>query len=96
MKNNKIPLYDISISKEAISNTTKVLESGWLSPGKMTAQFEKKIIELTNAQYGVAVSSATDGLQLVLIALGVGYGDEVITTPFTFVATITLTLVFIT
>ena len=84
----KIPLYDISISSQAITNATKVLQSGWLSPGKMTSQFEKKILEITNAPYGVAVSSATDGLQLVLLALGVGHGDEVITTPFTFVATI--------
>ena len=85
---NKILLYNIQLSKQAITNATKVLESGWLSPGKMTSEFEDKILSLTDAPYGVAVSSATDGLQLVLIALGVGYGDEVITTPFTFVATI--------
>ncbi len=85
---NKIPLYDIAISKQAMINVSKVLQSGWLSPGKMTSQFEKKIIELTDSPYGTAVSSATDGLQLVLIALGIGYGDEVITTPYTFVATI--------
>ncbi len=84
----KIPLYDIVISKQAISNVTKVLQSGWLSPGKMTSQFEEKILEITDSPYGVAVSSATDGMQLVLIALGIGDGDEVITTPFTFVATV--------
>ncbi len=88
MKNSKIPLFDIQLSKQAISNATKVLETGWLSPGKMTKDFEKKILSLTDSPYGVSVSSATDGLQLVLMALGIGYGDEVITTPFTFVATI--------
>lgn len=88
MKNKKIPLYDIALSKQAITNASKVLESGWLSPGKNVSQFEKKILELTDSPYGAAVSSATNGLQLVLIALGIGHGDEVITSPFTFVATI--------
>ena len=88
MDNKKIPLYDISISNQSISNVNKVLESGWLSPGKMTTAFEKKILDITNAEYATAVSSATDGLQMVLMALGVGYGNEVITSPYTFVATI--------
>ncbi len=88
MNNKKIPLYDISLSKQAKTNVSEVLDSGWLSPGKMTSQFEDKVLELTSSPYGVSVSSATDGLQSVLIALGVGYGDEVITSPFTFVATI--------
>ena len=88
MKNKKIPLYDKTISGQAIKNATDVLKSGWLSPGKMTQQFESEILKRTDSPYGVAVSSATDGLHLVLIALGIGFGDEVITTPYTFVATI--------
>ncbi|KAA3632021.1 MAG: DegT/DnrJ/EryC1/StrS aminotransferase family protein [Calditrichaeota bacterium] len=84
----KIPLYDINLSDAAKSNVNSVLDSGWLSPGKYSKKFEEKICALTNCKHGVVCSSATDSLQLALFALGIGAGDEVITTPFTFVATI--------
>ena len=85
---NKIPLYDIKLSKQAIISANEVLKSGWLSPGKKTASFEQEICRLTKCSYGVSVSSATNGMQLVLMSLGIGPGDEIVTTPFTFVATI--------
>ncbi len=62
---NKIPLYDIQLSKQAITNATNVLESGWLSPGKMTAKFEEKILELTDSPHGISVSSATEAMTVV-------------------------------
>src|SRR3989338_1891864 len=56
--------------------------------GKPVDDFEKNISELTSAKYSIGVGSGTDALFLSLKALGVGEGDEVITTPYTFFATI--------
>ena len=65
----------------------EVLESGRLSGGPRTLAFERQMAEVCGAAGAVAVSSGTAGLLLALRACGVGPGDEVITTPFTFVAT---------
>lgn len=63
------------------------LRSGWLTSGPKTARFEAAIRELTGASYALAVNSCTSALHLALLALGVGKGDEVITTPVTWPAT---------
>ncbi len=64
----------------------EVLNSGFLSLGKKQELFEKKFAKFTGTKYACAVSSGTAGLHLALIAAGIGRGDEVITTPFSFVA----------
>lgn len=87
-RKRRIPLYDIKLSQEAIKEAADTLRSGWLSPGPRIAAFEKAICDLMQTRYGVAVSSASVGLQLVLRTIGVGSGKEVVTTPFTFVATV--------
>lgn len=87
-KTKKIPLFDLKINKEAKSETSKVLNSGWLSSGKYVLEFEEKVKNLLDIPYAAPVSSATDGLIMALLASGIGRGDEVITSPFTFVATI--------
>ena len=84
----KIPLYDVRLHKKTIQQVNKVLRSGWLSPGENIKNFEKQIGQLLDMPYAVAVSSATDGLIVALRTLEIGAGDEVITTPFTFVATV--------
>ena len=66
----------------------KVLTSGTLTQGEMVLEFEDLCAEMANADFAVAVSNATVGLELVLGALRYKPGDEVITTPFTFKATI--------
>ncbi|MFA5933004.1 MAG: aminotransferase class I/II-fold pyridoxal phosphate-dependent enzyme [Microgenomates group bacterium] len=81
----------IQIAKPFIDETDKravmdVLESGWLSLGPKYKEFETNIASYTSATYACAVSSGTSGLHLAVIALGLKAGDEVITTPFSFVA----------
>jgi len=83
----RIPLFDLKLSPQAKREVNEVLRSGWLNTGPMAAALEKEIARLDRVRYAVAVSSATEGLQLALEALGIGSGYEVITTPFTFAAT---------
>ena len=65
----------------------RVLRSGWITAGPRVAQFERALATSLHCRHVVAVSSCTAGLTLALDALGIGRGDEVITTPLTFVAT---------
>lgn len=66
----------------------ETLRSGWIGQGPLVERFERMLAEYTAAEHVVAVSSCTAALHLALVALGIGPGDEVITTPFTFVATV--------
>jgi len=75
------------IGAEKIGSVVETLRSGWLTTGSKAAQLEKEVAAFTRARYAVAVNSCTAGLHLSLLALGVGPGDEVITTPYTFSAT---------
>ena len=75
------------LGEEEISEVSDTLRSGWLTTGPKTAQFEKDFCEFIGADYALAVNSATSGLHLALEAVGVGKGDKVITTPYTFTAT---------
>ncbi len=81
-----IPLSCPDITESEIQAVTDVLRSGRLSIGPRQARFEEMIADRTERRRGVAVSSGTAGLHLVLTALGIGPGDEVITTPFSFIA----------
>ena len=72
------------IGAEEIGSVVETLRSGWLTTGSKAAQLEKEVAAFTRARYAVAVNSCTAGLHLSLLALGVGPGDEVITTPYTF------------
>lgn len=65
----------------------KVLESDWITTGPRTRAFEAAVSEYVGSQESVAVNSCTAALHLALAALGVGSGDAVITSPFTFAAT---------
>jgi dTDP-4-amino-4,6-dideoxygalactose transaminase len=66
----------------------QTLRSGWIGHGPLVERFERRLADYVGAEHAVAVSSCTAALQLSLAAAGIGPGDEVITTPFTFVATI--------
>jgi perosamine synthetase len=74
------------IGSEEISAVTRVLTSGQLSLGEETEKFEQEIASWVGAKYAVAVSSGTAGLHLAVLASDIQSGDEVITTPFSFVA----------
>ena len=64
------------------------LRSGWLTTGPRTAQFEKDFSAYVDSPHALAVNSCTAGLHVALAALGIGKGDEVITTPLTFCSTV--------
>ncbi|MFA5307751.1 MAG: DegT/DnrJ/EryC1/StrS family aminotransferase [Candidatus Babeliales bacterium] len=73
---------------EVLQATEKVLRSGFIAQGEVVAEFEQRIANYCGTKYGIAVSSGTAGLFLCLKAVGIGQGDEVITTPYTFIATV--------
>lgn len=84
----------ISIARPLVSEEEKaavlaVLDSGQLAQGSRTEAFEKEFAAYVGARHGVAVNSGTAALIVALQAHGVGPGDEVITTPFSFIATAT-------
>jgi len=66
----------------------EVLTSGQYVLGKNVAALERKVAQFVGTSHAVAVASGTDALHLALVATGIGPGDEVITTPFTFAATV--------
>ena len=74
--------------KSILSQFEKTIISGDFTLGRKVDEFENKISKLLSAKYVVAVGSGTDAIMLSLKALGIGEGDEVITTPYTFYATI--------
>jgi dTDP-4-amino-4,6-dideoxygalactose transaminase len=76
-----------SVKKEIDRAIKKVLESGQFIGGKEVENFEKEIAKFCGVKYAISLKSGTDALFLSLKALGIGPGDEVITTPFTFIAT---------
>ena len=83
-----LPFARPCLSEETYSDVEAVLRSGWLTTGPRVQQFEKDLSAYFSGRAARCVSSATAGLQLSLLAIGLEPGDEVITTPLTFVATL--------
>ncbi|NRR19247.1 DegT/DnrJ/EryC1/StrS aminotransferase family protein [Brevibacillus sp. MS2.2] len=88
---HKVPLLDLvkqykNIEAEIKAAVDDVLSSGNYIMGKHVADFEQKMADYCNVKCAIGVANGTDALLLVLDALGIGPGDEVITTPFTFFA----------
>jgi dTDP-4-amino-4,6-dideoxygalactose transaminase len=88
MREEYLPFARPSISKEAIAEVVACLESGWITTGPRVQQFEHDLKVYLKAPFCAALSSATAGLHLALLALDLQSGDEVITTPLTFAATL--------
>src|ERR671934_3042125 len=76
-----------AIGDEEIEAVAETLRSGWLTSGPRTAELERRMADYLEADHVLALSSGTAALQLSLVALGVGPGDEVITSPITWPAT---------
>jgi len=74
------------IDEEDINEVVNTLKSDWLTQGSKVAEFERKIAEIVGAKYAVAFNSGTSALHAACFAVGITKGDEVITTPITFVA----------
>lgn len=88
----KIPILDLrreyeSYKDEVVKKVNEIMQKQDFILGKEVCELEKNIAEYCQTKYAVGVASGTDALILSLRAMGVGPGDEVITTPFTFVAT---------
>jgi perosamine synthetase len=83
----KIPITKPFFDEEDRRSILEPLETGWVVQGPKVAEFEHKFREYTNSNYAVACSSGTTALQMALMAIDIGEGDEVILPPFTWVAT---------
>lgn len=81
----RIALFLPLIAEEAIAAVGDVLRSGWPGPGPMVERFEAEFADYVGAPHAVAVSSGTAALHLALRLLDLGPGDEVVTSPVTFV-----------
>ena len=81
-----IPYARQDINQADIDAVIEVLRSDFLTQGPVVPAFEKVVADYCGVQYAVAVNSATSGLHIACLALGVGKGDIVWTTPITFVA----------
>ncbi len=73
---------------DELKGVTEAIESNWWSRGPKVSEFEEKFASIVGAKYALAVNSCTAALHLALLSHGVGQGDEVITTPYTFCSTV--------
>jgi len=83
----KIEFYKHTITQKDIANAVEVMNSLFLTTGETVAEFERRFSQYLGLKYTVGVTSCTAALHLSLLAYGIGLGDEVITTPMTFIAT---------
>ena len=83
-----LPFAKPDLQAEEIDEVVAVLKSGWLTTGPRVQRFEAALKDYFGAPHVLAVSSATAGLHLAMLALGLKDGDEVITTPLTFAASL--------
>jgi len=83
----KIEFFKHSLEQQDIDNAIEILNSLFLTTGDAVEDFEKKFSKYIGCKYTIGVNSCTAALHLSLLAYGVGPGDEVITTPMTFIAT---------
>jgi perosamine synthetase len=88
----RIRIFSPHIPQSVIDAAVEALKSKWINVGQKTYTFEKEFAKMFNMKYSVAVNSCTSALRLAYAIAGIGPGDEVITTPFTMVATNTAIL----
>jgi perosamine synthetase len=80
------------IAPETADEVKKVLDSTWINTGKKEKEFREKVCEMFDADYAIACNSGTAGLKAIYKSLKIGPGDEVVTTPYSFIATNTAIL----
>jgi dTDP-4-amino-4,6-dideoxygalactose transaminase len=90
MREKFLPFSIPTIGEEEINEVVDSLKSGWITTGPKVKRFEEAFKEYVSAPYAVPLSSATAGLHLAMLALKLQPGDEVITTPMTFAATVSM------
>jgi UDP-4-amino-4,6-dideoxy-N-acetyl-beta-L-altrosamine transaminase len=87
VRDDFLPYFLPTIEQEEIDEVVDTLKSSWITTGPKTHKFETMFRDYIGCKHAVALNSCTAGLHLSLAAAGIGEGDEVITTPFTFAAT---------
>ena len=87
-----IPFASADLGAEEAAAVAEALASGWVTTGPKCAELEAAFRAYTGAEHALAVNSCTAAMHLALAALGIGPGDEVITTPLTFCATVNVIL----
>jgi UDP-4-amino-4-deoxy-L-arabinose-oxoglutarate aminotransferase len=85
-----LPLSRPSIGEKEIEGVVSCLKSGWITTGPLCKSFEEKFCELTGASHALSVSSGTAGMHLLMLALGIKTGDEIITPSMTFASTMNM------
>jgi dTDP-4-amino-4,6-dideoxygalactose transaminase len=88
MNDNFLPFAKPDISQEAIDEVIACLKSGWITTGPRAQQFEADLAAYLQAPYALCLNSGTAGLHVALMCVDLKPGEQVITTPFTFVATL--------
>jgi dTDP-4-amino-4,6-dideoxygalactose transaminase len=83
----KVAFQPPAVGDEEVAAVAETIRSGWLTTGPKAAELERRMSDYLEAEHVVALSSGTAALHLSLVALGIGPGDEVITTPITWPAT---------
>lgn len=86
-----IPFSPPDMSENEVALVAEALRSGWITTGPKTKEFERKIAEYCHTEKAVCLNSATACMESILRALGVGPGDEVITSAYTYTATASVT-----
>jgi len=86
--NKKITFGEPDVGLDELNAIKKVIQSKWIGTGPVTSKFEQKFKKYKNAKHSLAVNSCTAALHISLITMGIGKGDEVITTPMTFSSTV--------
>lgn len=90
-KLRNIPFSPPDMSEAEVAEVSEALRSGWITTGPRTKEFERQIAEYCHTDKAVCLNSATACMELILRVLGVGSGDEVITSAYTYTATASVT-----
>jgi len=90
MRSTFLPFSTPTIDDAEINEVVDSLRSGWITTGPKVKRFEEAFKEYVGSPFAIPLSSATAGLHLTLLALGIKEGDEIITTPMTFASTVSM------
>mgnify|MGYP000796300636 FL=1 len=82
-----VPFSPPDITEEEITEVADTLRSGWITTGPRTKEFERRIAEYCGTRKAACLNSATACMEMTLRVMGIGAGDEVITTAYTYTAT---------